>query len=406
MRLASRVAAGVAAVGISLSVLATTSWASAAPIVPIYHSAPDLARKVYLDFNGDTTADFGPYHPNTTPAYSTDADTDHFSPQELDNIFKIWEGVSEKYSPFNLDVTTQDPGVGEQFTKVVIGGDGAWAPSAPDGSRPGGIAITGSYVLPLSGTPHLAFVFPTQLVNGFPRYVAEAAAHEVGHGFGLSHQSLYVNGQFTKEYNPGDALKAPIMGRSYFAQRGLWWVGPTPDNSSPTAQDDLAILSDTRLHTNQIGYRADDYANNIAGAWPLTIRPDFSLSDGDGIIEQTTDSDFTKFVAPTVFGASVPAHIVADVAPFAPMLDLTLKLYDSSGNLLATSATPSLGESIDYLLSAGQTYEISVSSAGSYGDIGQYFLSGYVPEPASTTACLLPLFLLIRRHPRRSHRSV
>ena len=43
---------------------------------------------------GDTTADFGPYHPNTTPAYDIDGDPSNFSDVELENIHKIWMGVA------------------------------------------------------------------------------------------------------------------------------------------------------------------------------------------------------------------------------------------------------------------------------------------------------------------------
>jgi hypothetical protein len=355
---------------------------------------------LFLDFDGSDVANFGPYHPGHTPAYSTDADVNNFSNQELANIVQIWKGVSEKYSPFNVNVSTVDPGGEAGNMLIMIGGDGAWAPSAPDGSRPGGISITESFAQTGANFPNLGFVFPTQLVNGTPRYVTEAAAHEAGHGFGLSHQSRYSPPPFL-EYNPGDALKAPIMGRSYFAQRGTWWLGPTPDNASPIAQDDLFIISDTRLHTNGFGYRADDHPSTPTGlADTLNIASDFSLSGGDGVIEKITDADFFKFVAPSIMGSPdpVPAHIVADVAPFAPMLDLTLKLYNNSGTLLATSATANLGEFIDTLLTPGQTYKVGVFSAGTYGDIGQFSISGFVPEPASATAFfLLPATFLIRR---------
>jgi hypothetical protein len=275
----------------------------------------------------------------------------------------------------------------------VIGGDGAWAPAAPGGGRPGGIAITGSFALSGTNFPNLGFVFPKQLVNGTPRYVAEAAAHEAGHGFGLSHQSLYTDSGVI-EYNPGDAQRAPIMGRSYFAQRGQWWLGPTSDNSSPTAQDDLALISATGTLTNGFGYRVDDHPNDpVASAGdPIAIGADMSIT-AKGIITKTDDVDVFSFTAP-----GGPAHLVANVAEFAPMLDLSLNLYDGSGTLLATSATANLGEFIDYLLAPGQTYKVGVFSAGNYGDIGQYTISGYVPEPASATALfLLPLSFLSRR---------
>jgi hypothetical protein len=56
------------------------------------------------------------------------------------------------------------------------------------------------------------------------------------------------------------------------------------------------------------------------------------------------------------------------------MLDPKLQLWDSSGNLVATSDT-GLTETITTTL-AGGTYEVTVSSHGSYGDVGQYTISG------------------------------
>jgi hypothetical protein len=373
-------------------------WAApvvrASLIVPAYNSS-NFSAKIYLDFYGDTTADWGTYHPGTTPAYSTDADTNNFSQEELDNIYKIWQGVSEKYSPFRINVTTVDPHTESGATRIVIGGSGSWAPAGS-----GGIAIEGSWANTGSNFPNLAFVFPGHLDNGNPKYVAEASAHEAGHGFGLNHQSLYDNGNLVAEYNPGDANRAPIMGVSYYSARGQWWLGPTPD-SVGIFQDDLKVISSKGGSlTNGFGYRVDDHPSLPTDAGdPLTIAPDFSIS-AKGIIELSTDADFFSFTA----GISGEANIRADVAPFAAMLDLSLGLYDSDGNLLVSSATASLAESVDYLVSAGQTYKLGVSSAGNYGDIGQYSISGFIPEPGSASALLLLASPLLRGKTGRRRR--
>ena len=373
------------------AVLAVPLRARAALIVPAYNSS-SFGAKVFLDFDGDTTASYGTYTPGTTPAYDIDGDPTSFSQQELDNIKLIWMGVAEKYSPFRLNVTTVDPHTEINATRVVIGGDGAWAPSPPGGGRPGGIGIQGSWANTGLNFPNLAFVFPVNLNNGFARYVAEAAAHEAGHGFGLDHQSLYVNGNFVAEYNPGDADRAPIMGKSYFATRGQWWLGPTPNVSQ---QDDLKIISSKGGSlTNGFGFRVDDHPSDpLATADALLQGPDLSIS-GQGIIEQNTDSDFFSFVT-----AGGPAVIHADVAPFAPMLDLSLGLYNSDGNPLISAATSSLGETISTTLLPG-SYKIGISSAGGYGDIGQYFISGFVPEPSTLSAFSLLALTLIRRNSR------
>jgi hypothetical protein len=178
------------------------------------------------------------------------------------------------------------------------------------------------------------------------------------------------------EYNPGDANRAPIMGQSYFATRGQWWLGPTPDSQN-IYQDDLAVIARTGFGGNGFGYRADDHPGDpLAAADALTVNPDMTIT-GKGVIEHSDDADLFSFTTP-----GGPASIIADVAPFAPMLDLSLGLYDENGNPIATAATSSLGERLDLTLAPG-TYKVGVSSAGAYGDLGQYSISGFIPEPAT-----------------------
>ncbi|MEA2711390.1 MAG: trimeric autotransporter adhesin [Phycisphaerales bacterium] len=357
----------------------------AAPIVPAYSSFAGTNTKLYLDFDGDNTPTYGTYTPGVTPGYSIDADTDNFSAAELTNIEKIWQSVAEKYSPFNVNVTTVDPGNQNNYEtmRIVIGGSGAWL-----GQEAGGVAALTAYMNP--SFPNVAFVFPGHLANGNPKYVAESAAHEAGHAFGLKHQSLYdADKNKLQEYNPGDASKAPIMGIPYASQRAIWWRGSGPDGAT-LIQDDLNSLSLFGTARPNFGYRADDHASTLAAvADPLSMDLDFNLA-GYGIVERITDADFFSFITP-----GGHANIVADVAPFGAMLDLSMSLYDAAGNLLTTSATSSLGERISYALDAG-TYKLAITSAGNYGDVGQYFISGSaVPEPSSAAVVLLlfsPLF--------------
>ena len=376
-----------ALVAATLAVTLLPRAAAAGLIVPEYRSFaqhPPHAVNLILDFDGDTTATYGPYTPGTTPAYDIDGDAGNFSAQELDNIRLIWQSVAEKYSPFNVDVSTystvQEGGPVGGRMRVVIGGDGAWLPGDPAG----GVSGLAAY---MNSLPNIAFVFPANLANGFPKYVAEAAAHEAGHAFDLKHQSLYDgNGNKLKEYNPGDATKAPIMGISYASQRAVWWRGSNTDGQS-LIQDDLLRLSLFGTQRPNFGYREDDHASTLAdAASPLAVDPDFSL-DGAGIIERMSDVDYFSFTTP-----GGRAHIVADVAPFGAMLDLSMSLYDAADNLLATAATSSLGESLTYALEPG-IYRLGITSAGNYGDVGQYYISGtVVPEPASAAGAVLLLF--------------
>src|SRR5262249_39954078 len=151
------------------------------------------------------------YHPNQTPAYDIDGHPDSFTQQELDNIYQIWSSVSEKFSPFNVDVTTDPNNLVDATTlRVIVGGDGKNDQSTYwTGMRAGGISYTGSYS---NSEPNKSYVFPGNLSNGFPKYVAEAIAHEAGHAFGLDHQRVFdSNGTISMEYNPGGDGIAPIM---------------------------------------------------------------------------------------------------------------------------------------------------------------------------------------------------
>lgn len=116
-----------AAIMVAVSFLPCTN-ALAAPIVPAYSSFPGVQTKLFLDFDGGYTESYAGKTPGATPPYSIDADIDNFSPVELTNVEKIWQSVAEKYSPFNVNVTTVDPGNENNYEalRVLIGGDGAW----------------------------------------------------------------------------------------------------------------------------------------------------------------------------------------------------------------------------------------------------------------------------------------
>ena len=175
--------------------------------VPILHSDPKASAKLYLDFDGDpVTPDWLGVTVPVTPAYDIDGDPTTFSSTELKNIQEIWARVAEKYSPFNIDVTTVDPGNLDNLktTRIVIGGDGGWL-----GADAGGVAPIGGFS---NDSPNTGYVF-SGLDGESTKVIGEQAAHEAGHTFGLLHHSIFnADGTVATEYDPGDALTAPIMG--------------------------------------------------------------------------------------------------------------------------------------------------------------------------------------------------
>src|SRR5262245_50645851 len=161
--------------------------AAAAPAVPAYSSLPGAKATLYLDFGGDYEAQWGSWTNITTPAFNTDSDPTTFSQSELNAIHDVWSYVAEDYAPFNVNVTTVDPGSYPDGValKVVIGGDGGWI--GPPGLY-GGFSYTSAFST--SYLPNVSFVFSSSLQNN-PRFVGDASAHEAGHEFGLDHQSQY-----------------------------------------------------------------------------------------------------------------------------------------------------------------------------------------------------------------------
>src|SRR5438270_11780391 len=76
----------------------------AAGTVPALNSFPSAAVKIYLDFTGAAATPWGTYSVTATPAYDIDGNPSAFSATELANINQIWQRVSEKFSPFNVNV--------------------------------------------------------------------------------------------------------------------------------------------------------------------------------------------------------------------------------------------------------------------------------------------------------------
>jgi methionine-rich copper-binding protein CopC len=348
--------------------------------LPLLSSNPSATSKIFLDFNGHTTSgtDWNIFYNGdaniVTPAYSIDADTTTFSTTEVASIEQIWKRVAEDYAPFNVDVTTIEPGNlnAPNNIRVVIGG--AWDQWYEESGGAGGVAWLDSWQ-GNNDTP--VFVFEENLGNGNAKYTAEVISHEVGHSLGLNHQSTYdASGNQIDEYNPGsgsgDTGWAPIMGVSYFQNLTTWHNG-TSSLGATSYQDDMSIIS---AANNGFGYRTDDHGNTISGATALSGTTTLT---GSGIITQTSDIDVFSFPA----GAGL-LNFTINPAEYGPNLDILAELLNSSGNIIASSNPSSnLFANINTSVSAGN-YFLSIKSNGLYGRVGQYTISGTV-APADTT---------------------
>ena len=357
-------------------------------VVPVLHSLPGAAKTLYLDFTGNPAFEWngqkahGPGSVNAPiPAFSMDADVNNFSALELTTIQNIWAIAAEKFSPFNLDVTTEDPGNRTQGTTLldIIGG------SNSDWSGTGsGVSVLGSFNNPnLSGSlavfawsgdlPWSTNIpFATSFLGGY------VIPHEAGHSFSLAHQRSGTNP--ITEYYGGDSTRSPIMGGSGNvtgnnpAIRGIWWRTNMDglQNSPDPVQDDLSILTSPG---NGFGYRPfDHYYSNPFSITTLTPDSNGQLSTGTGVIARTTD------VAPFQFQAIGPTgSFTINASVNGGMLKPFLNLVDASTMSNVSSTTVESATSANLTtnsLSPGHYYYIEARSAGNYGDIGQYTITG------------------------------
>jgi PKD repeat protein len=343
----------------------------------LLHTKPGASKVIYLDFDGHTTSgtfwntNFASGANIVTPAYSTDSTTTSFTVTELNNIQAIWQRIAEDFAPFDVDVTTQDPGLealrktttaDTQFgVRVCIGGSSYdWY-----GAGAGGVAYLNSFTWN-SDTP--CFVFTAQLGSGNVKYTAEAASHEAGHTFNLSHDGQVAHDAVAAVgYYQGHANWAPIMGVGYYKDVTQWSKGEYPyaDNT----QDDTAMIAAIT------GYRVDEHGDSILNATPLTG----TTIDAAGIIERRTDADLFGFTtgAGTISFNATPAAL-------SPNLGLQFALYDGLGNLVTSASPTTLGAALSATVAQG-TYYLAVDGVGTgdpltayndYGSLGQFRVTG------------------------------
>jgi hypothetical protein len=318
-------------------------------------SLPGAAHNLYLDFNGHTESSWDGHADVKTPVFNPGTAA----------ITEIWQRVTEKFSPFNINVTTVDPGHNTHGVDLLVaigGSNNDWL-KLKGGA--GGISQVGSFILP--GLPNVVYVFPADLGNS-AKIIAEACAHEAGHAFGLSHQSLYdLAGNKTTEYNPGDADVAPIMGMSYDSARGQWWSGTS--TSAMTIQDDLTVLTST------LGLRLSTHGHDFSTASPL-VQLGNQLQES-GVVRTTNDPDADVFSFQTTGG---PVTLQGNVASVGPMLALKFELYQAlpgdATQMLASAGMGNVwGATLQTNLAAGRYYLKVLSRHGHYGDVGQYTVS-------------------------------
>jgi hypothetical protein len=312
--------------------------------LPILHSLPGARTAIYIDFEG---------YPGYAP-YSEDSDPTTFNPTEQAHITEAWRQMSSYFSIFDTDVTTIHPTV--PF---------AWELISP--SISGGYSYVG--VFPNSQPE--SFVNQSNALNR-----VSGMAHEIGHNFGLWHQSDYdLNGNKVNEYSSGyDALHGPIMGVDYARNVHKWFLGhPSTSGGAGTLQNDVNIIAN-RIRAYEPpggdGLLAHTNGGTIGTAVPLTSYG--SVQAASGIIARLADHDAYSF---TTNGGLVT---IDAVAPAPSDLAIKLDIYRGDGTLLASRDVMPGATNNDQHVTLNlpaDTYYAIVSSHGDYGDLGPYDLS-------------------------------
>jgi hypothetical protein len=270
------------------SVLAATPAASAPyPYAQTFalHSDPGSQHVIYLDFRGATISGtaWNSSGSFVAPPFDTDGAPASFSSAEQDVIQSVWQRVAEDYAPFDVDVTTADPGpaaitrssASDQSygTRLLV--TDAKGPGSDCGC--GGIAYVGVFDSSYSHDYYQpAFVFYPGVYDA--KSIGEAAAHEVGHTLGLSHDGTQSVG-----YYGGQGAWAPIMGVGYDRPISQWSRGEY--SGANNTEDDLAIIA-----SHGAPVRPDDHGNGAAAATPLS-------GSATGIIERSSDTDWFGFTS-------------------------------------------------------------------------------------------------------------
>jgi hypothetical protein len=364
----------------------------------LLHSRPGAQRKIYLDFDGETISGTAWNGTNGAPSgafYAEPFDMDGvsgFSTAEQDVIQSVWQRVSEDYAPFNVDVTTEDPGmdaITRNGSADQVYGTRALITDATEIASTcgcGGIAYLGVFDEPTNHAYYQpALIFSSRHFDN-PKYIAEATSHEVGHNFDLSH-----DGTASAGYYEGQGSWAPIMGSGYSRPVVQWSKGEYTGANNVESDLDVIPLNGGPL-------LGDDHGNTPVTATSLGSGPSVS---GSGII--TTDADVDMF---RVDAAAGTATFTASPAVASPNLDILLELRNAGGTLLASNnpasgtttsdAASGLSASISASLASGGSYYLSVSGVGAgtaastgysgYASVGRFSLTGTVPTGTRTVS--------------------
>jgi len=362
------------------------------------HSRPGASHTLYLDFNGGAVSGtawntYGKVKEWHAVAYDTDGKEKAFSKNEIADMGEIWQQVADDFIPFDVDVTTEDPGKRGPSVGWVLVTRSTDADARPlPEPRAAGVSYVNTFGYGQTDFYSPLFVYYNNL--GSPAAVADAASHEMGHMVGLTHQGT------TASASPGKGGSrnlswSPIMSLDHSGLITQWSRGDY--RGATNSQDEVGIL------TGSLGRRSDDHEDTrFATGTPLAVDSRGRITPSDpysvqerrnpknrGVIEDRDDIDVFVFNSG---GGTVDIHIdpAWDAAHAKSRdganLDIEATLYDAKGKKIAsTDPRDDASANLKVKVPAGR-YTIEVRGVGStaapfssYGSLGQYFISGTVP---------------------------
>jgi hypothetical protein len=358
------------------------------PLAPLpdtfkLHSKPGTSKVLFLDFDGHTTSKT-PWNDNYTNGrsfrsapFDRDGDPKKFSDLERIIIQHIWQRVAEDFYPYDVDVTTEDPGKREmskaQRQRAVISETCDWL-----GSCPGGIGYINSFTWVNKDAPVFAFV------RMGDRNTAGVVSHELGHTFGLYHAGT-VSSEYYSGHGSGPLAWVPIMGLMYNKPVCQWTKGEYY-NVDSWVQDETAQIA-----SRAGGWRADDHGDSLASATVLST--DGATLNADGFIGSQHDYDAFQFsTGAGTISLLVDPYNAGSSSVNGANLDVQATLYDAAGNVIAVNNVPdAMYALIDEVPVSAGTYYLEITGVGAgnplvspptgytdYGSVGRYSIIGEV----------------------------